>query len=245
MKDENEIEPITWKASAKVSGRLVVGEPIKTPEDIAEFIAANTEEWENGLDDMTADEIADTVDRIFRLPNKRRLMIYYPLSHANLEADKAYTHTNITRWHKILVHLALNIGPQPGINEDIIEEIKEEPQVDEGELADLNVKALMTELPEKQAADADGAGKEPGLDALALPERPAMTEIAGGKERAGSARSRRGSKAGPRKLSKGKSSRAVGEAESDAQEAATKVLTATQHAFGKAVPATPLDEERS
>lgn len=208
MKDENEIEMITWKASAKVSGRLVVGEPIKTPEDIAEFIASSTEEWEDGLDDMTADEISDTVNRIFRIPNKRRLMIYY---------EQLKMKPNITRWHKILVHLALNIGPQPGINEDIIEEIKEEPQVEDGELADLNVKALMTELPEKQAdkldAEADGAGKELALDALALPERPAMTEIAGGKERAGSARSRGGSKAGARKLTKEKSSRAVDEAQ--------------------------------
>jgi hypothetical protein len=57
--------------------------------------------------------------------------------------------------------LALNIGPQPGINEDIIEEIKEEPQVEDGELADVNVKVLMTELPEKQADQLDAeAGKE-------------------------------------------------------------------------------------
>lgn len=234
---------ITWKASAIASkkGRLVVGEPIKTPEDIAEFIASNTEQWENGLDDMTAEEISDIVNRMFRIPNKVKLMLY----HENVKMKP-----NITRWHKILIHLALNIGPQAGINEDIIEEIKEEPQVEEGELADLNVKALMTELPEKQAAklddEADGAGKESALDALALPERPAMTEIAGGKERSGSARSRRGSKAGARKLTKEKSSRAVDEAqESDAKQAATKVLTATQHAFGKAVPATPPDEERS
>lgn len=152
MKDENEIEMITWKASAKVSGRLVVGEPIKTPEDIAEYIASSTEEWEDGLDDMTADEISETVNRIFRIPNKRRLMIYY---------EQLKMKPNITRWHKILVHLALNIGPQPGINEDIIEEIKEEPQVEDGELADVNVKALMTELPEKQADQLDAeAGKE-------------------------------------------------------------------------------------
>lgn len=203
MKDENEIEMITWKTSAKVSGRLVVGEPIKTPEDIAEFIASDTEQWENGLDDMTAEEISDTVNRIFRIPNKSRLMVYY---------ETLKMKPNITRWHKILVHLALNIGPQPGINEDIIEEIKEEPQVEEGELADLNVKALMTELPEKQAAKVD-AEAEGALDALALPERPAMTEIAGGKERSGSARSRRGSKSGARKLAKEKSSRAVDEAE--------------------------------
>jgi hypothetical protein len=202
VKDENEIEMITWKASAKVSGRLVVGEPIKTPEDIAEYIASSTELWEDGLDDMTADEISDTVNRIFRIPNKRRLMIYY---------EQLKMKPNITRWHKILVHLALNIGPQPGINEDIIEEIKEEPQVEDGELADLNVKALMTELPEKQAdkldAEADGAGKELALDA------PALTEIAGGQERAGSARSREGSKADVRKLTKEKSSRAVDEAQ--------------------------------
>ena len=199
MKDENEIEMITWKASAKVSGRLVVGEPIKTPEDIAEFIASSTEQWEDGLDDMTADEISETVNRIFRIPNKRRLMIYY---------EQLKMKPNITRWHKILVHLALNIGPQPGINEDIIEEIKEEPQVEDGELADVNVKVLMTELPEKQADQLDAeAGKELALDAPALPE------IAGGQERPGSACSRGGSKADVRKLTKEKSSRVVDEAQ--------------------------------
>lgn len=68
MKDDNEIEMITWKASTKVSGRLVVGEPIKTPEDIAEYIASNTERWENGLDDMTAEEISNIVNEKFRVP---------------------------------------------------------------------------------------------------------------------------------------------------------------------------------
>ena len=241
MKDENEIEMITWKPSAKVTGRLVVGEPIKTPEDIAEFIAANTEQWEDGLDDMAEEEISDVVNRMFRSPNKRKLVVY-------LENMKMKP--NITRWHKLLVHLALNIGPQPGINEDIIEEIKEEPQGEDGELADLNVKALMTELPENQAAnvdaEAEGAQQEPALDALALPGGPAMTEAAGGKERSGSARSRRGSKAAARKLAKEQSSLVVDEAqESDTKEPAKKVLTATQHGFGKAVPATPQDEEKS
>jgi hypothetical protein len=153
VKDENEIEMITWKPSAKVTGRLVVGEPIKTPEDIAEFIAVNIEQWENGLDDMTEEEISDVVNRMFRIPNKRKLVVYLE----NLKMKP-----NITRWHKLLVHLALNIGPQPGINEDIIEEIKEEPQGEDGELADLDVKALMTELPENLAAkvddEAEGAG---------------------------------------------------------------------------------------
>lgn len=64
----------------------------------------------------------------------------------------------------------------------------------------------MTELPEKQAAkvdaEAEGAVKESALGALALPDRPAMTEMAGGKERSGSARSRRGSKQASRKLAK-------------------------------------------
>ena len=149
MKDENEIEMITWKASAKVSGRLVVGEPIKTPEDIAEFIASSTEQWEDGLDDMTGDEISDTVNRIFRIPNKRRLMIYY---------EQLKMKPNITRWHKILVHLALNIGPQPGINEDIIEEIKEEPQVEDGELADLNVSYTSQAIPGHHAHCRTGVG---------------------------------------------------------------------------------------
>jgi hypothetical protein len=77
VKDENEIEMITWKPSAKVKGRLVVENPIKTPEEITEFIAANTERWEDGLNEMTEEEIWEVVNNVYRNPNKKKLIIYW------------------------------------------------------------------------------------------------------------------------------------------------------------------------
>jgi hypothetical protein len=73
VKDENEIEMITWKASAKVSGRLVVGEPIKTPEDIAEY--------------MSLEEIKEYLLEDEELTDEERFDLYYE-EHRRVEDKK-------------------------------------------------------------------------------------------------------------------------------------------------------------
>ena len=68
------------------------------------------------------------------------------------------TRQEIEDWHKFLIHLALNIGPQTGINEDIVEEIKEEPAQEDGaveEVKDLQPERYMTEPPAEQQREED------------------------------------------------------------------------------------------
>lgn len=64
------------------------------------------------------------VAKLYRTVQKKKLITYF---------ENQKMKPNLTRWHKLIIHITMNIGPQQGINEDIIEEIKEEPAQEEGD----------------------------------------------------------------------------------------------------------------
>ena len=127
---------IGWKTSEKVKGRLVVDKPIKVPEAVQWQIAHNSDEWENGIDSMNEDDITGIIDKYYRDCEKKKLIQF-------IENNK--TKPDISSWHKMIIHLAMNIGPQTGINEDIIEERKEEQDADG--FKELYLQKNMTTLP--------------------------------------------------------------------------------------------------
>lgn len=75
---------------------------------------------------MTEEEIIDTVFQKYRTVEKKKLIRHF---------ESTKMKPNLARWHKLLIHLALNIGPQTGTNEDIIEAIEEEPAQEDGAAA--------------------------------------------------------------------------------------------------------------
>ena len=133
--DENEIEMIGWKTSEKVKGRLVVDKPIKVPEAVTWQIQNDIERWENGIDSMNDEDFFEVINKFYRTVEKKKLIKY---------TENQKMKPNLSDWHKMIIHLAMNIGPQTGINEDIIEEMKEEQ---DGEFKELNLSKHMTQLP--------------------------------------------------------------------------------------------------
>ena len=155
-------------------------------------------------------------------------------------------------WHKLLIHLALNIGPQTSINEDIIEEIKEEPAQEDGAaegFKELSLGKYMTELPaEGLKLDVENLAK---LNSSLVTPAQNANEASGQKSGRDSARSAGGrSKASKSSNTRGKtkepSSKTPNQAEAQetqAEEAPRAQVPKTEYAFGKAIPQTQIPTE--
>lgn len=161
---------------------------------------------------------------------------------------------NIIKCHKLIIHIVMNKGPQIGINEDIIEEIKEEPAQEEGdaEAAPLTLrKKTLSEFP-GDAMRLDLVGPAKLNSALAVPlsipeaanaskqSDAASVQSAGSRNSGGSrSKSARGKK---KKVKRRNSGRKIAVAEEEVQGPARAAVEKAQVAFGKAVT---VPEDRS
>ena len=97
--DENKIELVLYKPSAKTKGRYIINEKIPTPQEILDAI---TERYEDGVNSMSSLQIRGIVEEMYRRPEKLKLIKYY-------EALKLKPVTKSI--HRFILHLAVNIGP--------------------------------------------------------------------------------------------------------------------------------------
>jgi hypothetical protein len=109
------VELIDFGPSKQLKGKLVVGEKIVIPPEVLEHVTAN---YEEGFDALTPDLAQDLVHQLYVKPQRKKLA-------GQWEIEKA--RPALGSWHKLLIHLAYNIQPGKGANEDI-EEIKEEAE---------------------------------------------------------------------------------------------------------------------
>lgn len=109
------VDLIEFGPSKKLGGKLVVTEKIAIPQEIADHVAAT---YEDGFDALTPELARDLVHRLYVLPQRKRLA-------GQWEFEKS--RPDLSSWQRLLIHLAYNIQPGKGSNEDI-EEIKEEAE---------------------------------------------------------------------------------------------------------------------
>ena len=97
---------------------MILDEKPTNPPEIIEYIKEN---YEDGINTITPEEIAELVEKMYRIQEKRKLIRFF-------EFQKLKPVTS--HIHKMLLHMAINIGPKGGINEDIEENLKEPTEAD-------------------------------------------------------------------------------------------------------------------
>lgn len=96
---------------------MLLDEKLTNPPEIIEFIKEN---YEGGINGITPLQVHGLVEKMYRIPEKRKLIVYFE----NLKLKPV-----ITNIQKMLLHMAINIGPKANINEDIEENLKD-PEMD-------------------------------------------------------------------------------------------------------------------
>ena len=133
-KTDEKIVLVTWKPSAKVKGRLIVEEKISNPEEIIQYI---TDNFEFGIETLEIEPVQQLVHKMYTKLERKKLSRFF-------EQEKAKV--MITTWHKMLIHMAFNIGPSKGVNDDI-EEVNEDEKEDVHENAGPGTELRLEESP--------------------------------------------------------------------------------------------------
>ena len=102
--------------STKTKGKLIVAEKVQVPLEILDKVKADIENFEDGLESITYEKLKPIIDEMYIKEQRKKLAGHW---------ENTKMKVNFTSLHKILIHLAYNIGPSKQTNEDI-DEIKED-----------------------------------------------------------------------------------------------------------------------